>query len=98
VSSHPATDPVRAARYRRRSAAEFLSFVGCRTKSSHGGRALDIHDEIRVVKPGLYLGRAYFRGEFGLNFTLVKPQGAPSAEVPTDVHASCLTRALISNP
>src|SRR5205085_2877078 len=47
-----------------------------------GPEALDIHDEIRVVRPGLYLGRAYFRGKFGLNFTLVKPEanfGSPAA-------------------
>jgi hypothetical protein len=52
-----------------------------------GPTALDIRDEIRVVKPGLYLGRAYFRGRFGLNFTLVKPVGSPG--VPTEVQDDC---------
>jgi len=52
-----------------------------------GPDALDIHDEIRVVKPGLYLGRAYFRGTFRLNFTLVKPAGEPGA--PANINADC---------
>jgi hypothetical protein len=43
-----------------------------------GADALDIHDEVRLVKAGLYLGRAYFKGRFGLNFTLLKP-GADAA-------------------
>ena len=38
-----------------------------------GPERLSIRDEVRVVRPGFYLGRAYFRGEFGLNFTLVDP-------------------------
>jgi hypothetical protein len=52
-----------------------------------GPEALDIHDEVRVVRPGLYLGRAYFRGTFRLNFSLLKPEGEPGA--PTDVRADC---------
>jgi hypothetical protein len=51
--------------------------------------ALDIHDEIRIVKPGLYLGRAYFRGKFGLNFTLVKPDGGGAGPAP-DLHGDCV--------
>jgi hypothetical protein len=36
-----------------------------------GGReGLLIRDEIRMVHPGLYLGRAYMNGVFGLNFAL----------------------------
>ncbi len=35
-------------------------------------RALAIRDEIREVRPGLYLGRAYVRGKFFLNFILEK--------------------------
>jgi hypothetical protein len=36
-----------------------------------GGReGLLIRDEIRMVRPGLYLGRAYMNGVFGLNFAL----------------------------
>lgn len=38
-----------------------------------GPERLDIFDEVRLVRPGFYLGRAYFRGSFGLNFTLVDP-------------------------
>jgi hypothetical protein len=38
-----------------------------------GPDRLDIFDEVRLVRPGFYLGRAYFRGVFGLNFTLVDP-------------------------
>jgi hypothetical protein len=52
-----------------------------------GPDALDIHDEVRAVRPGLYLGRAYFRGRFRLNFTLLKPEGAPGA--PADVTGDC---------
>jgi hypothetical protein len=33
-------------------------------------KALAIRDEIREVRPGLYLGRAYVRGKFFLNFIL----------------------------
>jgi hypothetical protein len=36
-----------------------------------GGKdGLMIRDEIRMVRPGFYLGRAYFGTMFGLNFTL----------------------------
>lgn len=33
-------------------------------------RGLSIRDEIRMVRPGFYLGRAYMKGVFLLNFTL----------------------------
>jgi hypothetical protein len=37
-----------------------------------GGRnGFRIRDEIRMVRPGFYLGRAYLKGVFGLNFTLI---------------------------
>jgi hypothetical protein len=37
-----------------------------------GGRnGVRIRDEIRMVRPGFYLGRAYLKGVFGLNFTLI---------------------------
>jgi hypothetical protein len=36
-----------------------------------GRRGLQIRDEIRMVRPGFYLGRAYTNGVFLLNFTLV---------------------------
>jgi hypothetical protein len=35
-----------------------------------GKDGLKIRDEIRMVRPGFYLGRAYFGTLFGLNFTL----------------------------
>ncbi len=38
-----------------------------------GPEGLNIRDEIRLVRPGFYLGRAYFGKTFGLNFTLVEP-------------------------
>src|SRR5262249_6771203 len=46
-----------------------------------GPAGLDIRDEIRLVRPGFYLGRAYFGDKFGLNFTLVDPvtTAAPGA-------------------
>jgi len=52
-----------------------------------GSDALDIRDEVRLVRPGLYLGRAYFRGQFRLNFTLLKPDAGDPASV--DVHSDC---------
>jgi len=35
-----------------------------------GRRGLRVRDEIRMVRPGFYLGRAYLDRVFGLNFTL----------------------------
>ncbi len=42
-------------------------------------KGLGIRDEIRMVRPGLYLGRAYLRGTFALNFVIEKEdeQGKP---------------------
>jgi len=37
-----------------------------------GRHGLQIRDEIRMVRPGLYLGRAYIRRAFALNFTLIR--------------------------
>jgi len=51
-----------------------------------GPDALDILDEVRLVRPGLYLGRAHFRGQFRLNFTLLKPDPPPAG---TDVTGDC---------
>jgi hypothetical protein len=44
-----------------------------------GPERLDIFDEVRMIRPGFYLGRAYFRGAFGLNFTLIDPAVAGSS-------------------
>ena len=35
-----------------------------------GREGLEIRDEIRMVRPGFYLGRAYIKKVFALNFTL----------------------------
>jgi hypothetical protein len=44
-----------------------------------GPQGLRIRDEVRVVRPGFYLGRAYFGPRFGLNFTLFDPTVAAAA-------------------
>jgi hypothetical protein len=41
-----------------------------------GRKALKIRDEIRMVRPGFYLGRAYMNRAFLLNFTLYNPEVA----------------------
>ncbi len=41
-----------------------------------GRRGLKVRDEIRMVRPGFYLGRAYIDRMFALNFTLYNPQVA----------------------
>jgi hypothetical protein len=57
-----------------------------------GPEGLNIFDEVRVVRPGLYLGRAYFGPRFALNFTLLDPAVAadapPSKEIQEDCHAA----------
>jgi hypothetical protein len=46
-----------------------------------GGRhGLQIRDEIRMVRPGFYLGRAYMNRIFGLNFTLYNAGAAAAGE------------------
>lgn len=44
-----------------------------------GRNGLRIRDEIRMVRPGFYLGRAYLNRVFGLNFTLYSKRIAESA-------------------
>lgn len=39
-----------------------------------GRRGLQVRDEIRMVRPGFYLGRAYMGRVFVLNFTLYNPE------------------------
>ncbi|MEO7192737.1 MAG: hypothetical protein ABI051_16940 [Vicinamibacterales bacterium] len=39
-----------------------------------GRDGLRVRDEIRMVRPGFYLGRAYLNRVFGLNFTLYSPE------------------------
>ncbi len=44
-----------------------------------GKNGLQIRDEIRMIRPGFYLGRAYFGTLFGLNFTLYNEEVASAA-------------------
>ena len=44
-----------------------------------GPEGLNIFDEIRIVRRGLYLGRSYFGPRFALNFTLLDPTITPDA-------------------
>jgi hypothetical protein len=44
-----------------------------------GRGGLRIRDEIRMIRPGFYLGRAYARNMFLLNFTLYNPEVADAA-------------------
>ena len=54
-----------------------------------GPDALNIRDEVRIVRPGLYLGRAYFGARFALNFTLVDPAVAAGTMDAKLVETSC---------
>lgn len=45
-----------------------------------GRELLIVRDEIRMVRPGFYLGRAYMAGTFILNFTLVNDDAAKAGE------------------
>jgi hypothetical protein len=45
-----------------------------------GRGGLRIRDEIRMIRPGFYLGRAYAHNIFLLNFTLYNPEIADAAE------------------
>lgn len=51
-------------------------------KSASGKNGLKVRDEIRMLKPGFYLGRAYLDRVFVLNFTL-------TAEQPVDGDDKC---------
>jgi hypothetical protein len=46
-----------------------------------GRDMLSIRDEIRMVHPGLYLGRAYIKGAFILNFVLHNARAEQSGAV-----------------
>jgi hypothetical protein len=54
-----------------------------------GPESLNIRDEIRTVRRGFYLGRAYFGKRFGLNFTLVDPTISAFAPDTKDVQRDC---------
>jgi hypothetical protein len=45
-----------------------------------GREMLVVRDEIRMVRPGFYMGRAYLAGTFILNFTLVNADVAKAGE------------------
>ena len=49
-----------------------ISLPGYLEKLDHlvGRDGLAVRDEIRMVRPGFYLGRAYLNRVFGVNFTL----------------------------
>ena len=54
-----------------------------------GPDGLAIFDEVRVVRPGLYLGRASFRGRFALNFTLLDPAVGADAPMTAAIGEDC---------
>lgn len=49
-----------------------------------GRNGLQVRDEIRMVRPGFYLGRAYMGRVFILNFTLYNENAAKAASVTED--------------
>jgi hypothetical protein len=53
-----------------------------------GPDGLNIRDEVRIIRPGFYLGRAYFGERFALNFTLFDPAAAAAASS-SPVDADC---------
>jgi hypothetical protein len=53
-----------------------------------GAEGLKIRDEIRLIRRGFYLGRVYFGDRFGLNFTLLQPEGGSTA-APVSETADC---------
>jgi hypothetical protein len=54
-----------------------------------GPEALNIRDEVRIIRPGFYLGRAYFGKRFALNFTLLDPAIPASATDAKLVQTGC---------
>ncbi|MDQ8023139.1 MAG: hypothetical protein REI94_14980 [Moraxellaceae bacterium] len=69
-----------------------------------GRRGLKVRDEIRMVRPGFYLGRAYIDRVFVLNFTLYnediakreQPAFAQSGKVAEDCWGGTQARALLA--
>jgi hypothetical protein len=49
-----------------------------------GRNGLQVRDEIRMVRPGFYLGRAYMGRVFALNFTLYNDAAAKAGAVQGD--------------
>jgi hypothetical protein len=56
-----------------------------------GPEGLSIRDEIRIIRPGFYLGRAYFRERFALNFTLLDPASAATDPSKMNLQEDCTT-------
>jgi hypothetical protein len=54
-----------------------------------GPEGLNILDEVRVVRRGFFLGRAYFGKRFALNFTLLDPAVAADAPLSTEIQEDC---------
>ena len=54
-----------------------------------GPEALNIFDEVRVIRRGFYLGRSYFGPRFALNFTLLDPAVAAGAATTAAVQEEC---------
>ena len=54
-----------------------------------GPEALNIFDEVRVIRRGFYLGRSYFGPRFALNFTLLDPAVAAGAATTATVQEEC---------
>jgi hypothetical protein len=54
-----------------------------------GPEALNIFDEVRVIRRGFYLGRSYFGPRFALNFTLLDPTIPAGTPPLTDVQQDC---------
>ena len=54
-----------------------------------GPEALNIRDEVRVIRRGFYLGRAYFGPRFALNFTLLDPTVTAALPPTANVQDEC---------
>jgi hypothetical protein len=54
-----------------------------------GPEGLNIRDEVRIIRPGFYLGRAYFGQRFSLNFTLLDPTVPPGTPPLTGIQDDC---------
>jgi hypothetical protein len=54
-----------------------------------GPSGLNVRDEIRRVRAGFYLGRAYFGQRFALNFTLLDPASEGKTLPPGELEQDC---------
>jgi hypothetical protein len=57
-----------------------------------GPEGLNIRDEMRAVRRGFYLGRAYFGERFGLNFTVIDPASAGATSGSAETVEDCATK------